>query len=163
MASVRPDRVISFYRASYKPYGCFSNLYRRPLEFEGRVFLTSEHAYQYGKPRKDAVRDWLMATPSPALLAMAAHGLFSWDIAPGWSRTKVERMRLVLMAKFYQHTDLRDLLLGTGDFSLVERPTVADEAALFWGMVGDKGRNTLGRLLQDVRFKLGGERGTLIP
>src|SRR3546814_14978604 len=84
---------IRFYRSSEKPYGAFSNLYRREIEFEGEMFATSEHAYQAGKPRKQAVRDWLMNAPSPALLAMAAHGLYYWDVAPGWSSTKFDRMR----------------------------------------------------------------------
>ncbi len=76
---------IRFYRASEKPYGAFSNLYRREIEFEGEAFPTSEHAYQAGKARKSAVKKWLMDAPSPALLAMAAHGLYYGVVAPGWS------------------------------------------------------------------------------
>ena len=87
---------IRFYRASEKPYGAFSNLYRRAIEFEGEVFITSEHAYQAGKARKPEVRAWLMQAPSPALLAMAAHGLYYWDVAPGWSRTKYDRIHMAL-------------------------------------------------------------------
>ena len=45
---------IRFYRANEKPYGAFSNLYKCPVEFEGTVFPTSEHAYQAGKARKSA-------------------------------------------------------------------------------------------------------------
>ena len=48
---------IRFYRASEKPYGAFSNLYRREIEFEGERFATSEHAYQAGKPRKKALNN----------------------------------------------------------------------------------------------------------
>ncbi|CAK0763864.1 Riboflavin biosynthesis intermediates N-glycosidase [uncultured Gammaproteobacteria bacterium] len=87
---------IRFYRASEKPYGAFSNLYRREILFEGEAFATSEHAYQAGKARKPAVRKWLMDAPTPALLAMAAHGLYYWDVSPGWSATKFDRMRAVL-------------------------------------------------------------------
>ena len=107
-------KEIRFYRASEKPYGPFSNLYRRPIVFEGERFATSEHAYQAGKARTPEVRRWLMQAPSPALLAMAAHGLYYWDVAPGWSKTKFDRMRAVLWAKFIQHADLRALLLSTG-------------------------------------------------
>ena len=103
---------IKFYRANEKPYGAFSNLYRRPIFFEDVVYPTSEHAYQAGKPRKDTVRDWLMAAPSPSLLAMAAHGLYVWDINPDWSKTKFDRMKRVLHAKFTQHEDLTELLLS---------------------------------------------------
>ncbi len=145
---------ITFYRASEKPYGAFSNLYNCPVWFEGIVYPTAEHAYQAGKPRRDAVREWLLAAPSPSLLAMAAHGLCYWDIRPGWSRDKVGRMRDVLRAKFTQYEDLRDLLISTYPHPLVETPTVADQAALFWGRINSKGKNMLGRLLVEVREEL---------
>ncbi len=145
---------IRFYRASEKPYGAFSNLYRREIEFEGEVFATSEHAYQAGKARKPAVRKWLMDAPSPSLLAMAAHGLYYWDIAPGWSTTKFDRMRAVLRAKFTQHPDIRDLLLSTGDAKLVETATVDNEVNRLWGEVNGVGRNMLGVLLMELRTDL---------
>jgi predicted NAD-dependent protein-ADP-ribosyltransferase YbiA (DUF1768 family) len=77
---------IRFYRANEKPYGAFSNLYKCPVEFEGTVFPTSEHAYQAGKARKPAVREWILSAPTPALAAMAAHGLYVWDVVPDWAR-----------------------------------------------------------------------------
>lgn len=150
---------IRFYRASEKPYGAFSNLHRRPIEFEGLVFATSEHAYQAGKARKPEVRDWVLSAPSPALVAMAAHGLYYWDIAPGWSRTKFDRMRGVLRAKFTQHEDLRNLLLGTGDARLVESATVDNEVNRLWGEVNGEGRNMLGTLLMELREELRKEDG----
>src|SRR5688572_24650716 len=73
---------IRFYRANEKPYGALSNLYRRPIVFEDQHFPTAEHAYQAGKARKESVRKWLMSAPAPSLVAMAAHGLYTWDIRP---------------------------------------------------------------------------------
>ncbi len=142
---------IRFYRANEKPYGAFSNLYRRSVDFEGETFPTSEHAYQAGKARKKEVRNWLLSAPSPALVAMAAHGLYYWDIAPGWSRTKFDRMRGVLRAKFTQHEDLKDLLLSTGDARLIESATVDNEVNRLWGEVNGQGRNMLGELLMELR------------
>lgn len=148
------DGEIRFYRASEKPFGAFSNLYRREIEFEGEAYATSEHAYQAGKARKPEVKAWLMAAPSPALLAMAAHGLYYWDIAPGWSRTKFDRMRGVLRAKFTQHADLRELLLATGSARLIETATVDNEVNRLWGEVNGQGRNMLGELLMELREAL---------
>lgn len=148
---------IRFYRASEKPFGAFSNLYRREIEFEGETFATSEHAYQAGKARKPEVRAWLMAAPSPALLAMAAHGLYYWDVSPGWSRTKFDRMRGVLRAKFTQHVDLRDLLVSTGTARLVETATVDSEVNRLWGEVNGRGQNMLGELLMELRTELRAE------
>ncbi|MCR4522151.1 NADAR family protein [Bosea sp. 47.2.35] len=142
---------IRFYRASEKPYGAFSNLYRRDVIFEGEVFATSEHAYQAGKARKPEVRKWLMEAPSPALLAMAAHGLYYWDVAPGWSTFKFDRMRAVLRAKFDQHDDLKALLLSTGEARLVESATVDNEVNRLWGEVNGAGKNTLGVMLMELR------------
>lgn len=145
---------VRFYRASEKPYGAFSNLYRREIEFEGEKFATSEHAYQAGKARKPEVRKWLMEAPSPALLAMAAHGLYVWDINSDWSKIKFDRMKRVLQAKFAQHEDLKQLLLSTGTARLVESATVDNAVNRLWGEVNGVGKNKLGELLMEVRAEL---------
>jgi ribA/ribD-fused uncharacterized protein len=145
---------IRFYRANEKPYGALSNLYRREVEFEGRVYPTSEHAYQAGKASKPAVRDWILSAPSPSLAAMAAHGLYTWDIVPNWAQIKFDRMRAVLRAKFDQHADLRELLLSTGQARLVEAGTVNNAVNRLWGEVDGKGENMLGVMLMEVRAEL---------
>ncbi len=150
---------IRFYRANERPYGAFSNLYRREFEFEDEVFPTAEHAYQAGKARKPEVRAWLMSAPSPALLAMAAHGLYYWDISPGWSTMKFDRMKRVLQAKFSQHEDLKRLLLDTGEARLVESATVDSAVNRLWGEVNGVGQNKLGQLLMEVRTGLRGSHG----
>ena len=147
-------KEIRFYRANDPEVGFFSNLYRRAMEFEGATYPTAEHAYQAGKARKKEVRDWLMAAPSPALLAMAAHGLYYWDVTPGWSTAKFGRMRAVLLAKFSQHDDLRCALLHTGQARLVESATVDNSVNRLWGEVNGVGQNMLGTLLMEVRDEL---------
>jgi len=146
---------IRFYRASERPFGVFSNLFRREMEFCARKFPTAEHAYQFGKPRKAEVREWLMEAPSPSLLAMAAHGLYSWDIVPGWSRNRFDRMLAVVTTKFRQHDDLAQLLLSTGSARIVEAATIDNEVNRRWGEVNGKGQNWLGQILMRVRQELG--------
>ncbi len=157
---MRASKEILFYRSSEKPYGAFSNLYRRQITFEGQSFATSEHAYQAGKARKPKVNAWLMAAPSPALLAMAAHGLYYWDITPGWSRIKFDRMRQVLQVKFTLHLDLRDLLLSTGNARLVESATVDNPVNRLWGEVSGVGKNMLGVMLMELRDELRNDPAT---
>lgn len=149
---------IQFYRANEQPYGVFSNLHRRPFIFEGREYLTAEHAYQAGKARKEAVREWILSAPTPGLVAMAAHGLYTWDIVSDWSRIKFDRMRAVLRAKFTQHDDLREILLSTGGARLVEVGRVDNLVNRTWGEVNGKGKNMLGVLLMDLRQELKTER-----
>jgi len=152
-------KEIRFYRANEKPYGAFSNLYGRNIVFEGRQFPTAEHAYQAGKPKRDEVREWILDAPTPALLAMAAHGLYTWDIVPNWSEIKYDRMGAVLRAKFTQHEDLRELLLQTGEARLVEAGRVPNTVNRTWGEVGGKGLNILGQLLMELRTQLRTEHG----
>lgn len=145
---------IRFYRSNERPYGAFSNLHRRPVVFEEIEYPTAEHAYQAGKARKEEVKNWLLNAPSPALVAMAAHGLYTWDIAPNWSKTKFQRMKGVLLAKFSQHEDLKELLLSTGDVRLVESATVDNAVNRLWGEVNGVGKNMLGTLLMEVREEI---------
>ena len=147
---------IPFYRSNEKPYGAFSNLFRRSIAFEGRDYPTAEHAYQAGKARKEAVREWILSAPTPSLVAMAAHGLYTWDINPDWSRTKFDRMRNVLRAKFTQHEDLKELLLSTGNARLVETGRTDNLVNRTWGEVNGKGLNMLGVLLMEVREEIRG-------
>ncbi len=151
---------IRFYRANEKPYGVFSNLYKRSVEFEGATYPTSEHAYQAGKAAKPAVRQWILSAPTPALAAMAAHGLYVWDVVPDWAQIKFDRMRAVLRAKFDQHADLRELLLSTGQARLVEAGTVNNAVNRLWGEVDGKGENMLGVMLMELRTAYSKQRPT---
>ena len=154
--STRPSLSdeIKFYRANEKPYGAFSNLYKSPIEFEGQRYPTAEHAYQAGKAQKAAVRDWILAAPTPALAAMAAHGLYTWDVVPNWGKIKFDRMRLVLRAKFTQHPELRTLLIQTAGKRLVEAGSVNNAVNRLWGEVNGIGQNMLGLMLMDLRSAL---------
>lgn len=68
-----------------------------------------------------------------------------------WESVKVSVMTEALRAKFTQHAELRDILLGTADAKLVEHTTNDD----YWGDGGDgSGRNMLGILLMRVREEL---------
>lgn len=149
---------LKFYRANEKPYGAFSNLFRCAITFEGCVYPTAEHAYQAGKALKPAVREWILRAPTPALAAMAAHGLYTWDVVPNWACIKVDRMRAVLKAKFSQHENLKQLLLDTGSRRLVEAGTTNNAVNRFWGEVDGKGENTLGKLLMELRQELRKEK-----
>lgn len=149
-----PLAEIRFYRSNEKPYGVFSNLFKRAIIFEGVEFPTAEHAYQAGKARKQAVREWILSAPTPSLVAMAAHGLYTWDIVPNWSKIKFDRMREVLRAKYTQHEDLRTTLLSTGDARLVESCRTDNPVNRTWGEVNGKGLNMLGVLLMEIRAEL---------
>src|SRR5438445_9214663 len=90
---------------------------------------------------------------------MAAHGLYTLDIVPNWSKIKYDRMRQVLRAKFGQHHDLLQLLLSTGDARLVEAGRVDNAVNRTWGEVNGKGLNMLGVILMELREELRRSQG----
>jgi ribA/ribD-fused uncharacterized protein len=68
-----------------------------------------------------------------------------------WEAVKDDIMRAAVLAKFTQHSALRELLLSTGDAPIIEH-TTNDR---YWGDSGDgSGRNMLGKILMEVRAKL---------
>jgi len=148
------EYVFRFYRANERPWGAFSNLYRRPIAFENREFPTAEHAYQAGKPRTEAVREWMLNAPVKSFVSRVAHGLYTWETVPDWSKIKYDRMRAVLRAKFSQHHDLRELLLSTGQARLEETPRTDSAVNREWGLVKGRGANMLGQLLMELRNEL---------
>lgn len=150
------DACIRFYRANERPFGVLSNLYRREVVVDGTRFRCVEDAYQSRKPRRRDVRVWLLAAPTPSLVAVTAHALLHWDIAPGWSRFRYAWMLRCLQAKFHQHTDLAALLVYTGRAEIIEAGRVDNAVNRRWGRVNGRGRNLLGRMLMRVRAELGG-------
>ncbi len=165
--------TIFFYRSNEKPYGAFSNLFRREITVGGNGYPTVEHAYQSLKPRDARVRDWLLAAPSPSLVALTAHvlpadvdpalvmgrvadSLLGFHTRPGWSRLRYPWMMRCLQAKFAQHNDLQQLLLSTGAAEIVEAGRIDDDAGRRWGIVNGRGQNYLGRMLMRVRGDIGG-------
>ena len=140
---------IVFYKAAGQ-YGFLSNLYPCEVCIDGKMFVSAEHAYQYAKPNKQAIKDYIQIAPLPRLAAIVGHGLFMYDVSYDWNDTKVDRMRQVLESKFSNEV-LRKKLLETGDAVLIE----GSKTDAFWG-IGKKGagKNMLGSLLTELRKKL---------
>jgi len=66
----------------------------------------------------------------------------------------VQKMDETLWYKFTQHSDLKRMLLSTGDAELVED----SDKDSFWGVGPNKrGRNELGKALGRLRTKLRGK------
>ena len=68
-----------------------------------------------------------------------------------WEHVKDNVMREALMAKFTQHSDLKQQLLSTGSATIIEHT----ENDSYWGDGGDgSGKNKLGVLLMEIRERL---------
>jgi ribA/ribD-fused uncharacterized protein len=85
--------------------------------------------------------------PSPMQAAKAGRSR-ARPLRPDWEDVKDDIMRRAVMAKFEAHTDIRDILLGTGDEDLIENTTTDH----YWGCGSTgTGKNMLGIILMETR------------
>ena len=141
--------VIEFYGVG-EPYGEFSNFAPFPIFLQGKRWPTSEHYFQAqkfaGTPHEEEVR----RVKKPMIAAQMGRDR-QRPLRRDWEAVKDNVMLAALRAKFTQHSDLRALLLETGDARLVEH-TANDS---YWADGGDgSGKNRLGELLMRVREEL---------
>jgi hypothetical protein len=132
-------------------YRWLSNFFPCRVEWEGRVYRSTEAAYQSGK-YPAAERDvFTTLNPDPAKKLSRTK---PYDTA-AWEKRKERTMREVIWAKFSQNPELADKLLATGDKLLEETNWWGDE---IWGVFKGKGQNLLGRVLMDTRTRLAVEK-----
>ena len=141
--------VINFYYIG-EDYGEFSNFAPYAIELDGRTWPTSEHYFQaqkfVGTEHEEAIR----SEPSPMKAAKMGRDR-NRPMRSDWDAAKDDIMRKAVLAKFSQHKQLRQMLLDTGDATLVEHT----ENDSYWGDGGDgTGKNMLGRILMETRAEL---------
>jgi N-glycosidase YbiA len=140
---------IKFYRVQDE-YGVFSNFAFYPIWLDGKRWPTSEHYFQARKFTNAEQREAICAETSPMAAARIGRDR-DWPLRPDWEEVKDEVMREAVWAKFTQHSRLRELLLSTGDATIIEH--TRNDA--YWGDGGDgKGKNMLGRILMEVRGRI---------
>ena len=123
-----------------------SNFYPSPIEFEGIVYPTVEHAFQAAKTNDPETRQKIADkdTPGKAKRAGGKRG-----ILPDFDFDAWEEKNSLCKAKF-QDPELRAKLDATGDQELQEGNNWNDT---FWGISNKtgKGKNTLGKILMKIR------------
>ncbi len=140
---------INFYHLD-GDYGCFSNFARYPLELKDKIWPTSEHYFQAQKFVGTEYEEAVRLAESPRIAAQMGRDR-NRPLRSDWEMVKVDVMREAVMAKFTQHLELREMLIGTG-FSVLIEHTENDG---YWGDGGSgKGKNMLGRILMEIREEL---------
>ncbi|KAJ3277396.1 hypothetical protein HK104_003339 [Borealophlyctis nickersoniae] len=149
MSTTSPD-TINFYRQG-DLYGEFSNFYPAPIFLDDLKWPTTEHYFQAMKFHEhreimESIR--LIGGPGKAASRGRSRAL---PLRPDWESVKDDIMYRALIAKFTQHKSLQEVLLGTGDATLVEHTTNDS----YWADGGDgSGKNMLGILLMRLRGEL---------
>ncbi|MBS3904512.1 MAG: TIGR02452 family protein [Simkania sp.] len=116
------------------------------IRYDDLIFHCAEAVFQAGR---DISKKGEFTSLDGAQAAAHGKGV---KVTPGWFQRNVDRMKNVLKAKFKQNPELKDLLLATGSACLIMQGT--DN---FWDIGQDnKGANTLGILLMELRATMGG-------
>lgn len=134
-------------------YGCFSNFSPHWIKLDGKSWPTTEHYFQaqkfVGTEHEDAIR----RASSPKSAAQMGRDR-KRPLRADWEEVKDDVMRRAVQAKFEQHEEIRQILLGTGDAEIIENAP----GDYYWGC-GSRGtgKNMLGIILVEVREALQGE------
>lgn len=142
--------TINFY-ATGDDYGCFSNFAAYAIELGGEFWPTTEHYFQAQKFSEEPEHKTAIRTTASPMIAARMGRDRKKKLRDDWESVKDSVMAEALQAKFTQHAELREILLGTGDAVLVEH-TKNDS---YWADGGDgSGRNMLGILLMRLRDEM---------
>jgi ribA/ribD-fused uncharacterized protein len=135
----------------FGPCRFLSNFHLCKIEFEGRFYPSTENAYQAAKIVHDERGFFTTCSPNESkTLWKKLTKIDSSSIE--WDARRLYVMNPLVIQKFTEHDDLKQLLLDTGDRYLEETNWWEDS---FWG-VDTKlgGKNHLGKLLMEVRTSL---------
>lgn len=146
------------------PYGWLGNMAPYPVEYDDKVWRTSEALFQALRfAPDDRIREEIRSQKSPMAAKMTAKKHVDRMIIAPHSPADVGQMAMVLRLKVRsQEPGLRLALLDTGDARIIEdcsnRPR---GSGLFWGAARQpdgswKGQNVLGELWMKLRDELRG-------
>jgi ribA/ribD-fused uncharacterized protein len=143
---------------------CFSQWYPAPFTIEGQRYATAEHWMMAGKARlfgDEAMHAQIVASDDPGKAKALGRKITGFDEAL-WLAHRYEIVVAGNQAKFEQNPALREFLLATGEYVLVEASPVDP----IWGigLAADdadatrpaqwRGLNLLGFALMEVRARL---------
>lgn len=132
-------------RGFFGEYRYLSNFWIAPIVLEGQRFQTVEHFFQASKATSDSDFNYVAYALGPKLAKGRGRDI---KIRPDWDKIKDSIMLKALNAKFDQHPDLCNLLLGTQGCYLEETNSWNDT---YWGVCNGKGLNKLGIMLMQIR------------
>lgn len=124
-----------------------SNFFIHPVNFEGQMWMTAEHAFQAAKTLDTDERRAIFLAPTPGKAKRLGR---SCTLREDWEEVKVAVMKAVVRAKF-RDPWLREKLISTGAQILSDGNDWGDT---FWGISGHSGRNMLGFILMQIRGEI---------
>lgn len=153
------EDIVTTKRSSYKlvesikefsgDYRWLSNFWPSLIVYEGRVYPSGEHAFVAAKTENEFVRERIADIKTAGQAKRFGRQI---ELRENWEDIKISVMAEITSQK-YQNSNLRPLLLSTGNRRLYEGNTWGDT---FWGICNGKGKNHLGKILMNERQTIRG-------
>lgn len=124
-------------------YAFLSNFAYSPVEYDGVVYPTVEHAFQAAKTLDKNARLSFMGLTAEQAKQLGR----KIALRPDWEQVKLEIMEILIERKFADPF-LQDKLVKTHPHELIEGNNWNDT---FWGVCKGVGQNNLGKILMKVR------------
>lgn len=128
-------------------YRFLSNFYDAEVEYDGKTYPSTEHAFQAAKTLNYAERNTICNARTAGQAKKLGRIV---KLRDDWESIKYDVMLEVVRKKF-KHSDLAEKLLATGSAELIEGNTWNDT---IWGVCNGRGKNWLGHILMQVRDEL---------
>lgn len=137
--------AINFYTSKFF---VFDNFSAHAVEIDGKLYPTSEAAYQAAKCTDPKGKEEIRNARSPKQAKVLANEVYKDAKDSEWESKKVEVMEKILRAKLSQHPEVAEALAQSGTEDIVEDSPVD----YFWGKGADgSGQNVLGKLWMKIR------------
>lgn len=153
----QPEQTAIYFYSQTQAYSEFSNFAPFGVSMDGVWWRTVEHYFQAQKFHDEDYRERIRICSKPK----HAKALGMTRLIPlraDWESVKEQVMLEAVRTKFRTHEAPRELLLSTGEKSIVENAPMD----AFWGCGPDgKGKNKLGRILMSIRRELRLETSSL--
>lgn len=129
-------------------YSFLSNFYESPIIYNGILYRSVEYAYQCAKVISKEDHELIRLEFTPGRAKRLANMLTKRN---DWEDIKLNVMKDLLRLKFTSDENLKQKLIETREFLLIEENQWKDT---FWGIYKGEGNNHLGILLMDLREEL---------
>lgn len=128
-------------------YFFLSNFYNAQVMYEGLLYSNNESAFQSAKVKNIENRKQFCEL-DPSTAKKKGRNV---TLRNDWEKIKDQVMEDIVRDKFTRNLELRDKLVATGDYELIEGNTWNDT---YWGVCKGRGKNILGKTLMKIRNEL---------
>jgi ribA/ribD-fused uncharacterized protein len=140
------------------PWGFLGNMSPYPITYKEQAWLTSEALFQSLRFESIDLKEIIRTQKSPMAAKMMAKKYKNQMTVLPMSNEDLENMRFVLKLKFDSHTEIKNRLINSAKYLIIEDIGNRNgERHLFWGMKKKNGNwvgeNKMGKLLMELRKK----------